>query len=563
MQQSKPRIAIFSGPTATLLNSPPLVTSNKAREQYGLPIRKNEDGNPFRFDALRPQRLAASATVYIEQFSAHPLERDSAELYGPPDGYVDAGGTFHENRQGPNDTPVYKVTLQPEDGLYPLPYMARQANGQPWESDCTGPQAPDPLCRIPYYPDASRIVEEIDRLGVGDSGCGGIVSSMADFHFYRPAPSGGYRKGLPQAQRTDMGSGDIPPESLGKDFFIYRPGHLRCSPTMDTLARVTNMVQEAMGSGQYDGAVWLEGSASVEETCYWLNLLIDTRVPIAGNAAQRPHGQVGSDGDHNIIDSVTYIVSHVWADPTGQDEIGAVVIMDQQIFTSREVQKADARPGGYTATGGHGGIVGTVGHGPTVITFKPVRRHTHTSEVNLNRLPDTVLGIRRNGNSAEHLPIRIKDGSGRILPSAIPMVTIEKSARYRDGGSEHTEVGILALIDRNLKEGLLAGFVAEGVAPYGSTVDSMADALRRASLCGLPVVKVGRGNAEGFTPRRPNDLAIAGSNLTATKARLLLMACLMKLGCLPPAVDPDHPTPAELDGIRAKLAEYQKIFDTH
>ena len=130
MQQSKPRIAIFSGATATIQNSPPLVTSNKAREQYGLALRKNEDGNPLRFDALRPQRLAAPVTVYIEQFSAHPLERDSAELYGPPDGFVDAGGTFHENRQGTNDTPVYKVTLQPEDGLYPLPYMARQANGR-------------------------------------------------------------------------------------------------------------------------------------------------------------------------------------------------------------------------------------------------------------------------------------------------------------------------------------------------------------------------------------------------------------------------------------------------
>ncbi len=563
MQPTRPRIAIFSGATATIQNSPPLVTSNKAREQYGLPLRKDGNGRPLRFDTLRPQRLAAPVTVYIEQFSAHPLERDSAELYGPPDGYVDAGGAFHESRQGSNDTPVYRVTLQPDDGLYPLPYMARQTSGAPWENDCASPQAAEAMCRMPYYPDASRIVEEIDRLGVGGSGCAGILSSMADFHFYRPAPSGGYRKGLPQAERTDIGSGDIPPENLGKDFFIYRPGHLRCSPTMETLAQVINMVQEAMGSGQYDGGVWLEGSPNVEETCYWLNLLIDTRVPIAGNAAQRPHGQVGNDGDRNIIDSVTYIASRVWADPAGQDEIGAVVIMDQQVFTSREVQKADARPGGYTATGGHGGVVGTVGHGPTAITFKPVRRHTHTSELNINRLPETVPGVRRNGSTWEQTSVQIKDGRGRILPSAIPMVTIEKSARYRDGGSDSTEVGIHALIDRNLREGLLAGFVAEGAAPYGSTVNSISEALKRASLCGMPVVKVGRGNAEGFTPQRPDDLAIAGSNLTATKARVLLMACLMKLGCLPPAADPEHPTRAEMDRIQSRLDEYQKIFDSH
>ncbi|HEX9878785.1 MAG TPA: asparaginase domain-containing protein [Candidatus Binatia bacterium] len=563
MAAQKPRIAIFSGATATIQNSPPLVTSNKAREQYGLPLRRYPDGTPLRFDGLRAQRLAAPVTVYIEQFSAHPLEPDAAELYAPPDGYVDPDGRFHEERQGPRDVPVYKATLRPEDGVYPLPYMARQANGQPWEGDGTGPGAPAPQCRQPYYPDGTRIIEEIDRLGIGESGLVNELSSMADFHFYRAAPSGGYKKGLPEAVRTDVGSGDIPPESLGRDFFVYRPGHLRCDPDMDTLARLTNTVQGAMASGKYEGAVWLEGSPNVEETCYWLNLLIDTTVPISGNASQRPHGQVANDGDRNIIDSVTYIVSRVWADAEGRDEIGAVVIMDQQIFTSREVQKADARPGGYTATGGHGGVVGTVGHGPAAITFKPVRRHTYTSAVNMNRLPDSVQGVRLVGGRHESVAVRVKDGAGRLIPAAIPTVTIEKTARYRQDATQRAEVGVLALIEKNLREGRLAGFVAEGAAPYGSMVTSMSDALERASLCGMPVVKVGRGNAEGFTPARPNELAIAGSNLTATKARLLLMACLMKLGSLPPAADPDRPSGAEMEAIRAKLAAYREIFNTH
>jgi hypothetical protein len=43
---------------------------------------------PARFDVLRAQRLAAPVTVYVEQFSAHPLEADAAELYGPPDGLI-------------------------------------------------------------------------------------------------------------------------------------------------------------------------------------------------------------------------------------------------------------------------------------------------------------------------------------------------------------------------------------------------------------------------------------------------------------------------------------------
>jgi len=39
-----------------------------------------------------------------------------------------------------------------------------------------------------------------------------------------------------------------------------------------------------------------------------------------------------------------------------------VVIQEQRAFAAREVMKADARPGGYVATGGHGGILGGVNH---------------------------------------------------------------------------------------------------------------------------------------------------------------------------------------------------------
>jgi hypothetical protein len=61
--------------------------------------------------------------------------------------------------------------------------------------------------------------------------------------------------------------------------------------------------------------------------------------------------------------------------------------------------------------------------------------------------------------------------------------------------------------------------------------------LRKAVYSGLPVARVGRGNPEGFAD--PDDLLIAGSNLTATKAHMLLMACLLKFGSLPPAKNPD------------------------
>jgi hypothetical protein len=572
---AKPRIAVFSGPTATIQNSEPLVTSNKAREKYGLSLRANADGTPLRFDVLRAQRLAAPVTVYIEQFSAHPLERDFAELYAPPDGYLDANGDFQRERTSATDKPVYEVTLRPEDGLYPLPYMARQANDQAWEGDGTEKSAPAERTRVPFFPDGSRLFEEIDRLGISHEGVGCLLTAKADFDFYRALPSGGYTKGLGENLRTDIGAGDIRPEIRGTDFFPYRPGYLRKEPPMAALARVTNVVQKALSSGKYGGAIWLEGSPFVEETTYWLNLLIDTTLPIAGNSSQRPHGAIGNDGDRNIVDSVDYITSRVWADENGRDCVGAVAILDEQIFTARDVQKADARPGGYIATGGHGGIIGRMGHpGAPQFTFKPVKRHTYTSWVNMTQLPKEVQGSRvqepalssSKGAKVGMISVSIKDSEENLLAAAIPKVTIVKHARYLPedtSGNADEEVDILARIEKNLRDAPLAGFVAEGSAPFGAMSNSVDAALKRATFSGMPVVKVGRGNAAGFVDATRDPLAIAGSNLTATKARLLLMACLMKFGCLPPAADPARPSQSETDATKKALARYQEIFDTH
>src|SRR5216117_2288029 len=193
----KARIAHLAGSNATIQNSPPLVTSNKARAKYGLPPLTDADGVPLRFDALRAQRLAAPVTLYVEQFSAHPLERDAAELYGPPDGYLDRAGKFHRERASASDVPVYEITLKPEDGLYPLPYMARQADGGAWEDDSAVPNAPAERSRQPFYPDGARLFEEIDRLGVGEKGRNNLISARAEVDFYRVLPPAGYKKGDP------------------------------------------------------------------------------------------------------------------------------------------------------------------------------------------------------------------------------------------------------------------------------------------------------------------------------------------------------------------------------
>jgi L-asparaginase len=547
----KPRIAHLAGPSATIQNTPPLVTSNKARAKYGLASRNNADGTQPRFDVLRAQRLAAPVTVYVEQFSAHPLESDAAHLYGPPDGYLDASGRLHRERQSETDKAVYEIELHPDDGLYPLPYMARQADGAPWEEECAAPGAPEERARQGFFPDGSRSFEEIDRLHVGVDGVGNLISAKADVAFHRVLPPGGYTRRK---------------ERRGVDFFPYKPYHLGALPPRPALARAANAVTEILGGGEYDGAIWTEGSPVIEETLYWLNLLVDTTLPICGNAAQRMHGMIGNDGPKNIIDSIEYIASRVWADESGRDRAGVVLLAEQRIFAARAVMKLDARPGGYTASGGHGGILGAAGADTRpLLHYLPTARHTYRSDLNLTRLPRETNGVRRGSGRIETVAVAIKEGDGRLLGSAIPKVAIVKDGSYLADGYEpapEREVDLIAMLDLMLTSAPLAGFVVEGLAPYGVMTSAARHALMlRAVYSGIPVVRTGRGNVEGFPRLTPPF--ISGSNLTATKARILLLAALMKLGSLPPAADPDRPTQAEKTAVAQRVVAYQEIFDTH
>src|SRR5262249_37572448 len=158
--------------------------------------------------------------------------------------------------------------------------------------------------------------------------------------------------------------------------------------------------------------------------------------------------------------------------------------------------------------------------------------------------------------------VAIKGPVGELLETAIPKVVITKDASYWDDDSSpdpEAEVDLIAMIGYMLKTTPLAGFVGEGVTPYGRTASSARHRLMlRAVHSGLPVVRVGRGNTEGFVPL-DNPVFIGGSNFTATKARLLLMACLMKFGALPPAANPSQPTAEETAAVCEKVAEYQAV----
>jgi hypothetical protein len=200
------------------------------------------------------------------------------------------------------------------------------------------------------------------------------------------------------------------------------------------------------------------------------------------------------------------------------------------------------------------------------IGFVPNKKHTYLSDVRYTLLPASVMGVKRDASGKMvSAPVQLKGAKGELLPTAIPHVAIVKGARWSsDDNAKNPDsaVDVLAQLDKILKSEPLAGLVGEGN-QGGSFVPGYDAAFNLAAASGVPVVKVSRGNPAGFVQPNESNLFIEGNNLSSTKARLLLMAALMKLGALPPAVDPRNPTPAERAAIQDKLKLYQAVFDTH
>ena len=118
----------------------------------------------------------------------------------------------------------------------------------------------------------------------------------------------------------------------------------------------------------------------------------------------------------------------------------------------------------------------------------------------ITRLPEAVEGVRRDGGRLVRVQVPIKDTKGDLVGTAIPKVLIVKDGNCLADyyyANEDAEVDLLALIDFNLAKAPLAGFVVEGLSPYGTAFSTPRHKmLLRSVHSGMPVACVGRGNNE-------------------------------------------------------------------
>ncbi len=250
----------------------------------------------------------------------------------------------------------------------------------------------------------------------------------------------------------------------------------------DWLALVAAVHEAVDREAPIDGVVITHGTATLEETAYFLNLAlkVDTTVVLVGS--QRPATGLSSDAGLNLLNAV-----RVAGSPEARG-LGVLVLLNDEIQTARDVTKTSTLR--LEAFRSHD--LGMLGYadpdGRVAIYRRPSRRHA----------PDTEFDV-----------------AGR---AELPRVDIAASYAGADGSA------VRAFVTAGAR-----GIVSAALPP-GVTTPAETEALLEARRRGVLVVVSSRAGSGRVLPRtvlREQGL-VAADNLTPQKARVLTMLALTR-----------------------------------
>lgn len=248
-----------------------------------------------------------------------------------------------------------------------------------------------------------------------------------------------------------------------------------------TLLHLARRVNYWLNETDCSGVVVTVGTNTLEETAYFLNLVVKSRKAIVVTGAMRPATSLSADGPMNLYRAVVAAASPQTAG------LGVLVVMNDQVIAAREVHKMDTMTvDSFKAP--VFGILGWVFDNQVRLYKKPARTHTYDTEFDTSRL------------------------------GSLPRVDIVV------GHQDDSGVAVTALVNAGAKGLVVAG------AGTASLSDAMAEAVQAAVKSGVIVVRAPRA-ATGIVMRNMefDDSAygtVAGDTLSPAKARVLLALAL-------------------------------------
>jgi len=252
--------------------------------------------------------------------------------------------------------------------------------------------------------------------------------------------------------------------------------------TNDNLMKLGKRVSALVKQADVDGIVVTHGTDTLEETAYFLNLVIRTSKPIVVVGSMRPGTALSADGALNLYDAVSVAASK---DAGGK---GVLVTMNDEIQSGRDVtKKINIKTEAFKS---QWGPLGMVVEGNNYWFRAPVKRHTAQSEFNIDEFEALA-------------PVEIVYGYGNVSRTALDAV----------GKS-----GIKALI--------------HGGTGNGSVADRIVPVLQEVRAKGIQVIRSSRV-PDGFVLRnaeQPDDKYdwVVAHDLNPQKARILAAVALTK-----------------------------------
>lgn len=259
-------------------------------------------------------------------------------------------------------------------------------------------------------------------------------------------------------------------------FGALRSKYITAAHWSDLAQRITRVLAEP----EITGAVISHGTGTLEETAWFLHLVVNATKPLVVVGAQRPGSTVASDTQLNLSDAfrvATHPASH---------NVGVTVVMNRQIHSARDVSK--------------------VANYRLDAMQSPVRG---------------PLGVIAADHSVQYwrTPQNPHTCQSRFAGLTTPLPRVDIIHAYTDAD----ETAVDAFLSAGAR-----GLVAVGYPP-GTLTKPLDEALDQAIAQNIQVVQASRADLEPAVAPRPGLTQrglIPNTDITPAKAKVLLQLCL-------------------------------------
>jgi L-asparaginase len=141
--------------------------------------------------------------------------------------------------------------------------------------------------------------------------------------------------------------------------------------------KLANRVNALAAMPDVAGIVITHGTDTIEETAYFLNLVVKSKKPVVMTAAMRPATALSADGPLNFYNAVAVAADK---DAAGR---GVLVVINDWIHGASSLTKTSTTAV-QTFLSPLSGLIGTVAYGKTEFNRGPIGRHTADSEFSLD-----------------------------------------------------------------------------------------------------------------------------------------------------------------------------------